>query len=69
MIPNGDFATRPIFARTAIWNHWEMRKEVVHLCVALDARELSSIDSEMWALKKRENKTQIYSSMDETDNY
>lgn len=52
MIPNGNFATCPIFARATVGNHWEMRKEVVHLRVALDTNVTSSTDSENWKKKK-----------------
>lgn len=56
MIPNGNFATCPIFARATVGNHWEMRKEVVHLRVALDTNVTSSTDSENWKKKKEHKK-------------
>lgn len=55
MIPNGNFATCPILARTTSWNHWEMGKEVVNFGAALDARVTPSISAENW---RKEHRTQ-----------
>lgn len=55
MIPNGNFATCPILARTTSWNHWEMGKEVVNFGAALDARVMPSFSTENW---RNEHRTQ-----------
>lgn len=53
VIPDGKFTTCRVFARTAIWNHWEMREELVDLSVALDAGVTASFHAENWTKEHR----------------